>query len=204
MTNEFDARAREWDNEQRHIDRTKAIAAEMKKQIPFKPGMKALEYGAGTGLLSFELKDFFPEIILMDNSKEMIRVCEEKCFYYKTPQIKPLWFDLEHHDYPGDFDMIYNQMVLHHVHEVDLLLSKFSDMLNPGGILAIADLYSEDGSFHDSNNVHKGFDPHKLLDVLEVKGFSRGRYTHCYNVRRPNGQEYPVFLLWAEKRAIGL
>lgn len=200
MTNEFDAKARGWDNEQRHIDRTQAIAAEMKNQIPFKPGMKVLEYGAGTGLLSFELKDFFQEIVLMDNSKEMIRVCEEKCLYHKTPHIKPLLFDLEHHDYPGKFDMIYNQMVLHHVHEVDLLLGKFSAMLNPGGILAIADLYSEDGSFHDTDsNVHKGFDPERLLDELESKGFNRGRYTHCYNLKRPNGREYPVFLLWAER-----
>ena len=196
---EFDSKAREWDNDQRHVDRAVAIAAEMKKQIPVKSGMRALEYGAGTGLLSFELKDVFQEIVLMDNSQEMIRVCEEKCLFYKTPQIKPLLFDLEHHDYPGKFDMIYNQMVLHHVHEVDLLMDKFSAMLNPGGIIVIADLYSEDGSFHDSDNVHKGFDPDKLLDVLEEKGFDRGQYTPCYQVKRPNGRDYPVFLLWAVK-----
>jgi ubiquinone/menaquinone biosynthesis C-methylase UbiE len=134
----------------------------------------------------------------MDNSQEMISVCGEKCLFYNTPQIKPILFDLEHLNYQDSFDIIYSQMVLHHVHEVDLLLNKFYTMLNPGGILVIADLYSEDGSFHDSGvDVHKGFDPDKLLDVLEGKGFSKGQYSQCYHVKRSNGREYPVFLLWA-------
>ena len=67
---EFDARAREWDNDQQHVDRSVAIAAEIEKRITFKQGMKALEYGAGTGLLSFLLKDRFAEIVLMDNSRK--------------------------------------------------------------------------------------------------------------------------------------
>ena len=197
---EFDIKARGWDNDQRHVDRAMTIAAGMKKHIPLKSGMKALEYGSGTGLLSFALKDVFSEIVLMDNSQEMIRVCEEKSAYYKTPHIRPVWFDLEHKDYPEKFDIIYSLMVLHHVTDVDTLLNRFSGMLNPNGIIVISDLYEEDGSFHDSDNVHKGFDPDKLLDVLEGKGFNRGMYTHCYNVKRPNGREYPVFLLWAEMR----
>ncbi len=204
MMSEFDTKARGWDNEQRHIDRAAAVAAEIKKRIPLKPGMKALEYGSGTGLLSFALKDAFSEIILMDNSQEMIRVCEEKSTYYQTPHIRPVWFDLEHKIYPGKFDIIYSLMVLHHVTDVDTLLNRFSGMLNPNGIIVISDLYEEDGSFHDSDNVHKGFDPDKLLDVLEGKGFNRGQYSQCYHVKRPNGREYPVFLLWAEMRANGL
>lgn len=201
---EFDTKAREWDNDQRHVNRAAAVAAEIKKRIPLRPGMKALEYGSGTGLLSFELKDAFTEIVLMDNSQEMIRVCEEKSAYYQTPHIQPVWFDLEHKDYPGKFDIIYSLMVVHHVTDLDTLLNKFSGMLNPNGIIVIADLYEEDGSFHDfKEGVHKGFDPVQLLDVLEEKGFDRGQYVPCYQVKRPNGRDYPLFLLWAEKRAVG-
>ena len=110
--NIFDDRAREWDKNNIHIERSVAIAAGLEKMIPLNPSMKALEYGAGTGLLSFLLKDRFAEITLMDNSREMIKVCEEKTGYYKTNHIHPLLFDLEHNDFDGKFDIIFSQMVL--------------------------------------------------------------------------------------------
>ena len=203
--NEFDLKAREWDNNQVRVERAVTVAAEIKKQIPTRPGMRALEFGSGTGLLSFELQDHFSGIVLMDNSREMIRVCEEKCAYHKTPHIQPVWFDLEKHDYDGKFDIIYSLMVLHHVTNVDMLLNKFTGMLNPGGILLISDLYTEDGSFHDSGEIaHKGFDPDELLNILKDKGYKSGRHTHCYNVKRSGGRKYPIFLLWAHKNDISL
>jgi len=69
---DFDARAREWDKDKIHMERSAAIATEFEKMIPLKHSMKALEYGAGTGILSFLLKDRFSEITLMDSSAVMI------------------------------------------------------------------------------------------------------------------------------------
>ncbi len=198
--NEFNDRAREWDNNPIHINRSVAIAAELKKILPLGQSLKALEYGAGTGLLSFQLKDIFEEVVLMDNSQEMIKVCEEKKEYYKTKHFRPLWFDLEHSDFNEKFDVIYCQMVLHHVVNIELILNKFSSMLNPGGILAIADLYPEDGSFHGSEvKVHHGFDPELLSATLLQKGFSKAEHSNCFTINRADGLNYPVFLLTSEK-----
>jgi tRNA (cmo5U34)-methyltransferase len=198
---EFDAHAREWDNNQTHIDRSVAIASEMGKKLPAGLPLKALEYGAGTGLLSFQLKDKFSEIVLMDNSQEMIKVCKEKVEYYHTGHIKPIWFDLEHNDYKEKFDIIYSQMVLHHVNDIELILDKFHSMLNSGGILAIADLFTEDGSFHGPDvKVHLGFDPDRLIENLKIKGFNHGEYKTCFIIKRPDDLEYPVFLLTAIKK----
>jgi len=197
---EFDARAREWDKDKMHMDRSVAIAAELETMIPINPFMKALEYGAGTGLLSFLLKDRFAEITLMDNSQEMIRVCAEKTEFYQTNHILPIWFDLEHKDYNHHFDIIYNQMVLHHVNDHEALIYTFYSMLNPEGYLAIADLYTEDGSFHGPDvNVHLGFDPEKLSEILRVAGFKNIAYQSCFEVKRESGLKYPVFLLVAQK-----
>ncbi len=55
-----------------------AIARAMEKTIPLNKHMKALEFGAGTGLLSFLLADRLAEITLMDNSTEMINVIKGK------------------------------------------------------------------------------------------------------------------------------
>lgn len=197
---EFDARAREWDKDKMHMNRSIAIAAELEKMIPIEPSMKALEYGAGTGILSFLLKDRFAKITLMDNSREMIRVCAEKVEYHKSSHIVPLFHDLEHADFEGKFDVIYNQMVLHHVVEVDVLLGKFYSLLNSGGYLAIADLFPEDGSFHGPEvNVHLGFSPENLAQTLTEIGFKSIQYQSCFDIVRDSGRKYPVFLLTAQK-----
>jgi hypothetical protein len=49
----FDKRAREWDQDKMHHDRSAAIANELVKKLPMNASMSALEYGAGTGILSF-------------------------------------------------------------------------------------------------------------------------------------------------------
>jgi tRNA (cmo5U34)-methyltransferase len=197
---EFDARAREWDKDKMHLDRSAAIATGLEKMIPINPSMKALEYGAGTGILSFLLKDRFAEITLMDNSQEMIKVCLEKTEYFKTNHIRPIWFDLEHKDYDDRFDIIYNQMVLHHVNDYEAIIYTFHSMLNPRGYLAIADLYSEDGSFHGPDvKVHWGFDPEKLTEIFRNAGFKDIKYQACFEVKRDSGAKYPVFLLVAQK-----
>jgi len=197
---EFDARAREWDKDKMHLDRSIAIAAGLEKMIPINPSMKALEYGAGTGLLSFLLKDRFSQITLMDNSQEMVKVCVEKTEYFKTNHILPILFDLEHKDYDHRFDIIYNQMVLHHVNDYKAIIHTFHSMLNPGGYLAIADLYPEDGSFHGPEvKVHWGFDPEKLTEILTIAGFTNIEYQPCFEVKRESGAKYPVFLLVAQK-----
>lgn len=196
----FDSRAREWDKDKMHMERSVAIAAELEKMIPLAPSMKALEYGAGTGILSFLLKDKFSQITLMDNSQEMIKVCEEKIEYHKTQNIVPLWIDLEHSGFEDKFDIIYNQMVLHHVNDIETILSKFYGLLNTNGYLAIADLYSEDGSFHGPDvKVHWGFDPDNLTEILNKKGFKNIEYKTCFEVTRESGKKYPIFLLVAKK-----
>lgn len=196
----FDSVAREWDKDKIHTERSVAIAAGLEKMIPLEPGMKALEYGAGTGILSFLLKDRFSEITLMDNSKEMIKVCAEKAEFYRTNHILPIWFDLEHKDYDHRFDIIYNQMVLHHVDDYETIIYTFYSMLNPEGYLAIADLYTEDGSFHGPDvKVHLGFDPQHLAGIMKNIGFKHIEYQPCFEVKRDTGMKYPVFLLVAQK-----
>jgi len=195
----FNDKAAAWDQNPVHNERSMAIASAIKKMIPLNNTMKALEYGAGTGLLSFLLKDEFREIVLMDSSTEMIRICEEKRLTYNTAHIRPILFDLERDRFGETFDIVFNQMVFHHISDIQTILQKFHDMLNPGGILVIADLYSEDGSFHGSDvQVHHGFDPEHLSLTISKYGFRDISYQPCYNVRRDE-REYPVFLIKAVK-----
>jgi 2-polyprenyl-3-methyl-5-hydroxy-6-metoxy-1,4-benzoquinol methylase len=95
-------------------------------------------------------------------------------------------------------------MVLHHVGNIDNILNRFSSLLNPGGYLAIADLYKEDGAFHgDDFNGHNGFDIAELSDKIarvELKTLSHGE---CFvinrNISETETRQFPVFLLIAKK-----
>ena len=202
---EFDQKAKEWDKNQMHIERTIAVAKRLKEMVDITPGMKAMEFGAGTGLLSFYLKDQFAEITLMDNSPEMLKMAEQKIESGDHLKFKTLFFNLEMEEYTGDpFDIIYSQMVLHHIRDISSILKKFYHLLLPGGILAIADLYEEDGSFHDGDaNVHRGFDLEKLTTILYQQGFHDTAVSSCFIIRKEVSagdiKEYPVFVLTARR-----
>jgi 2-polyprenyl-3-methyl-5-hydroxy-6-metoxy-1,4-benzoquinol methylase len=205
-TNEFDAKAAEWDNNPMHWERSKAITEEMKRRFKLNNRLKALEFGAGTGIASFLLRDFVKEITLIDNSSEMVGVIKEKIKASKVTNLTVLNFDLEHNDMNGDvrYDLIFTQMVLHHVVDVEAIINKFGRMLNSGGHLAIADLYGEDGSFHGEGFTgHNGFDPAYLSEVLKKYKFRDITYNSCFIIDREISEtetrKYPVFLLTANR-----
>ena len=203
--NEFDVKASGWDNNPMHWDRSKAIAEEMQRLLPLRTRLKALEFGAGTGILSFMLKEFFDEITLMDSSSEMVRVINEKVASSGVQNFKPLLFDLVHNDFVDEkFDVIFTQMVLHHVEDIELIIGKFYKMLNAGGYLAIADLYTEDGSFHGEGFTgHLGFDVDILAEKLSKYHFKNISHRKCFTINREildlKTQQFPVFLLTANR-----
>jgi ubiquinone/menaquinone biosynthesis C-methylase UbiE len=201
---QFDASAREWDNNPVHWERSEAIAHMMKEIIPFHPGMKAMEFGAGTGILSFLLQDQLSEVMMMDNSGEMVKVMWEKVEKAGLQHLKPVFFDLEADNFSeGSFDLIFTQMAMHHVGDIGKMISKFHQLLQPGGWLAIADLYTEDGTFHSPGFAgHKGFDPEKMEQILSASGFKQIDIRPCYSVKKMIGEQlkdFPVFLLTASK-----
>jgi ubiquinone/menaquinone biosynthesis C-methylase UbiE len=200
---EFDQKAQEWDNNQMHLERTKAVAKQLIEMVHITPNMKALEFGAGTGLLSFYLKDRFSEITLVDSSREMLKMAEQKMGTSDHSKFKTLFLNLEMEEYSGNpFDIIYSQMVLHHIKDINAIFKKFYHLLLPGGILAIADLYHEDGSFHEGDvNVHRGFDPQELNTFLIQQGFHDGQIVPCFVIQKEVSaekiNEYPIFLMTA-------
>jgi len=199
--NDFNEKAAEWDKNPMHWDRSEAITNEIIKLIPLNKEMTALEYGAGTGIASFLLKDYLKEITLMDNSSEMVRIMKEKINVTNVLNLKALNFDLEHNDFRvGKFDLIFTQMVLHHVEDINAIINKFSKLLNKGGYLAIADLYEEDGSFHGEGFIgHNGFRISDLSGILTRNNFAEISHKTCFVIERKISDSvtktFEVFLL---------
>ena len=77
-------------------------------------------------------------------------------------------------------------------------------MLNNGGSIAIADLYAEDGTFHDPGFTgHTGFDPDDLIRVLKKTGFKKCTLDPCFVIKRETKiaglKDFPVFLITASR-----
>lgn len=201
--NEFDIKAAGWDDNPMHIKRSEAIAAEILKSIPLEPSWRALEYGAGTGITSFLLRNHLKEIIMMDSSPEMVKVMDRKTKEQKVDNLKPFLHDLAENEWDGEkFNLIFTQMTLHHVENIGLLLERFRNLLINGGYLAVADLYPEDGSFHgNAFTGHKGFDPAKLSLTLEKKGFENINYKPCFTIYKKisdkETRQYDLFIMTA-------
>jgi tRNA (cmo5U34)-methyltransferase len=208
IINEFDIKAAEWDQNPIIWERAKAIANEIKRLIPLKKQMTALEFGAGTGVTSFVLKDSLKEITLMDNSSEMVKVMNNKIKTSRVKNLKTLNFNLEKAELKdAKFDFIFNQMVLHHISDIDDIIIKFYNLLNPGGFLAIADLYTEDGSFHGGGFTgHKGFDIEILSNKIRNQGFTNITHRKCFVINKKisdnETKEFDVFLLIAKRTTI--
>jgi 2-polyprenyl-3-methyl-5-hydroxy-6-metoxy-1,4-benzoquinol methylase len=203
--NEFDLKAAGWDQNPIVWDRAEAIANEIKRLIPLNKQMTALEFGAGTGVTSFILKDSLKEIILMDNSSEMVKIMKNKIKTSGVKNLTALNFNLEQSDFKNaKFDLIFNQMVLHHITDIKDIITKFYNLLNPGGYLAIADLYSEDGSFHGEGFTgHKGFDIEELSASIKKQGFTDISHRKCYTINKKVSdtvtKPFDVFLIIAKR-----
>jgi len=194
--NKFDSLAAGWEGNSVHLERTRAIAAEMRRRFPLSKGWKALELGAGTGLLSVALCGELGSVDAVDLSRGMIEVLGEKVRSLEILNVRPICQDLSQGDLPPErYDLAFSQMALHHIPDTSGILSRLHDLLFPGGRLAIADLDREDGSFHGpEEQVHHGFDRQALLDLARAAGFGELAIETVFVISR-DGREYPVFLL---------
>ena len=202
----FDTKAKEWDNNPDKVIRAKKFANEIIAFIPPDKTNTALEFGCGTGLLSFELKDNFNSIILNDTSIGMIDVLKEKIEQQNITNFKPLLTDLlqENTDIEN-IDVIFILMTLHHINNLDKAFNVFQNIINKNGYICIADLVEEDGSFHDPKlnfDGHKGFSKIELSVKLAEYGFSMEYYSvpHTIEKEQASGiKKYPLFLMIAKK-----
>lgn len=203
--NEFDIKAAGWDDNPMHLQRAEIIAKNILESVPVKTDWTALEYGAGTGITSFFLKNHLKEIIMMDSSQEMVKAMEKKIRNEKTENLKPILYDLLKQEWAGQkFDLVFTQMVLHHIDNTELILTRFRNIINDGGYLAIADLYPEDGSFHGKGFTgHNGFNPEELKIILKNKDFDKVTYRTCFTINKKisdnESKKYDLFLMTAVK-----
>ena len=201
-TENFDKAAKEWDQKSRRVMLAEIIGNAI-MELPLSKEMDGMEYGCGTGLVGMAIAPSLQSLTAIDTSQGMLDVLQEKIQNQDTAVINTHCCDLLADDYTQKHDLIFCSMALHHIQDANGLLQRFTELLNPGGYLAVADLITEDGSFHKASMEgiwHKGFDPEELKNIL--KNFDmediKSEIIHTI-VREDNDKGYPVFLLTGRK-----
>ena len=202
----FDEKAVSWDNDTKKIERAKIVAREIIDFIQPNQNLSALEFGCGTGLLSFELKDFFKRITLVDNSEGMINVLHDKIRISGVKNFDTILINqLEEASQISKHDVLYTLMTLHHITDINKTLNTFNSLIEQDGFLCIADLVKEDGSFHAHEkdfDGHNGFDKKELTEILSDSNFTMEYYNECFEIEKEVGEtvkKYPVFIMIGKK-----
>lgn len=201
----FDIYAKTWDTDKR-IDRARIVANKISSLIQINENSSAMEFGCGTGLVSFNLHDKFKSIALVDSSKGMIDILTSKIDKYGVTNMVPCQLDItKENSLNKKFDAIYNSMVLHHIKDTAGIVKIFYELLNKDGYLCIVDLDKEDGSFHKNYpdfDGHNGFDQEELKNILIDSGFKDIEVsTFFYDEKIIENEKinYSLFLMKARK-----
>lgn len=202
--NHFDSKAAEWDKKKIRRELASAVSAAIAK-LPLGKDMEAMDFGCGTGLVSLPLAAKLGRIVALDSSTGMLEMVQQKIDKEKIDNVEPVCGEIDKIEFSRHFDLIFTSMTLHHIDNVDLVLQRFSELLDSGGLLAIADLDQEDGSFHKpgSTEKHHGFNRDHLQEKLARFGFTEISVATVFNIPRKleSGEvkEFPVFLATARK-----
>lgn len=195
----FENKSKSWDMNSKRVQNAKGIAELIVKNIKLNKSMELMDFGAGTGLLSYFVAPYVDKIVAVDNSPSMLKEFHSKCdeFVCKTEVIEK---DLSTQTLDRTFDGIISSMTIHHLEDTASLLAKLYAMLPDGGFIALADLDSEDGSFHSDNTgvFHYGFDRDSLQGLAQKVGFKEVKFDLASTINKPHGT-FTVFLLTAVK-----
>lgn len=202
---DFDEAAATWDDDPAKAERSRIVAAAIAAAVPTGPDVSALDYGCGTGLVTWALAPHLGAVTLADSSAGMLSVVRDRLA--ARPDVER--FTVRHLDLTTDaaprasFDLVYTVMALHHVQDLGRVLRELRASLRPGGRIAVADLdHDPEGHFHGEDfDGHHGFDRGALAGQLRAAGFSAPRVSTVTVVTkevRGVPRDFPLFLAVAD------
>jgi ubiquinone/menaquinone biosynthesis C-methylase UbiE len=187
---DFDEAAATWDDQPDRLDRSRRIADAIAAAVPLESVRDALEYGCGTGQVTWALADRLQHVTLADVSPGMLAVVAERIAALPDAarhRFAARTLDLTTESLQAaSLDLIYTSMALHHVPDVPLALRRMRDALRPGGHVAIADLDHDPlGHFHGEDfDGHHGFDRDALATQLLAAGFTAPTITTATTITK--------------------
>ncbi len=203
---DFSKEAALWDENPMKGKITTDIGDSIIARVKLTDKMDVLDFGCGTGILSFKLAPFVNSVTGTDNSQGMLDVFNGKIKKLGFGNTRAELVDVENNGVlSGSYNLVTSSMALHHIKDPAGLLKQFYNVLDKAGSLAIADLEPDNGKFHeDATGVfHNGFGREDFKKMLVQAGFKDVRFFTARRISKPsaNGKTntFSVFLATAKR-----
>jgi len=195
----FELKAESYDSDAKRVSNVDNIANSILSSISFNKNMHIMDFGSGTGLLLERVAPFVKKITAVDVSEAMCKQLNEKIKNLDC-EVEILQLDLSKTKLDMKFDGIISSLTMHHIKDIQSMYNDFYTMLNKNGVLAIADLDIEDGTFHteDTGVFHFGFDRKEFQNKAKSAGFKNVKIITASIDEKPHGK-FPIFLLTGNK-----
>jgi ubiquinone/menaquinone biosynthesis C-methylase UbiE len=100
----------------------------------------ALDIGCGSGILAFELAQYYDNVVAVDLSAKMLAIASQK---RSAPNIEYIQMDASQLALDRQFDLIVSAATFHHLPNLPAALDAIKKMLNPHGKIVFLDNISE-------------------------------------------------------------
>jgi len=195
-TQYFDNISQVWDKDSLRLEIAKNSSLAIQENIPLNKTMHLLDFGCGTGLVSFDLAPFVQKISGVDNSPKMVEEFNKKAATHKFNASAEFVKNDKIEFKESMYDLAVSSMVFHHLIDPMGMIQKLYHSIKIGGYLCIVDLDPEDGSFHppDIQGVyHHGFSRNQMKVWFKTAGFEKINTETAFSFDK-NNKEYSIFL----------
>lgn len=196
----FDNAAKDWDLSDFKQNLAKNITEKILDNVPLSKNDIVIDFGCGTGLIGLNIAPFVKKLIGVDISSNMLDVFSEKAKKANLTNTQTYQTAEDESFLNLEADRVVSAMALHHIKNPDALFKEFNKTLNKDGILAIADLAKEDGTFHENNSgvFHFGFSKEEFFELFTNNGFDKPTIVTAHTVLKQN-KNYEILLCFAKK-----
>jgi ubiquinone/menaquinone biosynthesis C-methylase UbiE len=178
MNDNFKSKAAQWDSPDK-IAMTTKFLSEMLFHINPASSWKALEIGAGTGLVGLNVEPLVGKVVLVDTSEAMLEILKQKL--QDDSKVEILHGEVFEYK-EQDIDFVFSAMAFHHLVDVEKTLQHLASITKTGAWVVVGDLVTEDGSFHSFEPIpYCGFDTTILSKQFGQAGFDV-KLVKIYNV----------------------
>lgn len=199
MTDLFRDKAADWDTRPVPAQISDGVVAAITARVPFDPQWTMMDFGAGTGLVASKLAPRVKHVVAVDVSPAMLEQLGAKPEL--AGKVELVCRDIVEAPLGRSVDLVVSAMAMHHVKDTQALVGALFAHTAPGSRIALADLDSEDGTFHPPATegvFHHGFDREALGGLLRAAGFVDVQFGTACEVTK-DSKRFPVFLVTAAR-----
>ena len=193
MSDEWDEYADGWDNNEDVISYSEKAFNSLLEAIDIQ-GLRVLDFGCGTGLLSEKLSPYAREIVALDTSEKMISILAKKCL----PNVYTISGELtaglisEQKIFSEKFDLIIASSVCSFLPDFESTLTLLKSLLEPGGIFIQWDWLAT------GNDRDFGLSEEEILSTYNNVGFKLLSLDKAFSLESSEG-EMSVIMGMAKK-----